>query len=135
MFLSKKGRMWPSHYIKRTPISKMTKQYCAYCGIELVEEHHPHIRTRDHILPRQFGRIPPQVARNLRPACGACNMLRGTLGHCVGLLMLCVIEARYRQKEMLDVAVELSLRRSREERKRIKREKARRFYLSDEEQE
>lgn len=43
--------------------------------------------TRDHILPRAWGRSVPGV-RNTRPSCERCNRLRAACGHCPAVLAL-----------------------------------------------
>lgn len=51
----------------------------------------PDAASRDHILPREWGRPVqggPGRTNNIRICCRRCNELRGALGHCTGALLL-----------------------------------------------
>jgi hypothetical protein len=93
---------------------------CFYCGRVLRFSHVPgseksHRRkTRDHILARAFGKAPPEVV-STRPCCRGCNQLRADLGHCVGALMLAVIEGQHRQIGKENAAVVLGMKLSRKD--------------------
>lgn len=84
--------MIQSAYLARVSPSHMLWNRCYYCGLRLTDLPGPQNRTRDHILPRQFGRMVREV-RNLRPCCKDCNQLRAVLGHCSGALMLAILHA------------------------------------------
>lgn len=60
---------------------------CAYCDKVILDED----ATRDHILPRERGRIDGkrEGIRNIRYACARCNQLRGLTAHCPAA-MACV---------------------------------------------
>ena len=79
---------------------------CEYCG-------HPHSAsgqrtaiTRDHILPREHGRMPAADIRNIRQACRCCNESRAILGHStVALMLLLSVTKGWDRKARLALAV------------------------------
>lgn len=52
--------------------------------------------TRDHVLPRAWGRIADGGVRNLRPCCSTCNTMRAVVGHCPAVVAVLLAELRAR---------------------------------------
>ena len=102
--------MMTAAYLRGCAAARMRQDRCAYCNRATVaaRDAGPLMRTRDHILPRAHGRSPD--VHNVRPACWGCNQLRADLGHCVGALMLALIEGGRRRLPAPDAAVALGMK-------------------------
>lgn len=114
-------------YLTRIPASKMSPNTCAYCGITVKDGDKQPVqvrKTRDHILARTHGRTYPGTY-NTRPSCLQCNFLRAALGHCVGALMLSIIEGKRRRLDYVHMSIKLGMRLP--SRRRVRRIKMRRM--------
>lgn len=67
---------------------------CPYCGCRMIiggRFPQDRQRTRDHIMPRDWG--GNDHLDNLRPCCRRCNENRARCGHCVGALACVLVVA------------------------------------------
>jgi hypothetical protein len=105
-----------SQYLRRIPASRAHRQYCYYCN-ELTQDiriiQASCSRTRDHILSRCHGKYPTfkmtAGITNIRSCCSDCNNFRAYLGHCVGVLMMTIIEGVHRGTDKREAAHALGL--------------------------
>lgn len=77
----------------------------------------PDTRTEDHVHLASRGGWSGRAhiggkIENKRPSCYECNEIRNTLGHCCGLLMLVLIEARARGEPKVRIMDDLERTRA-----------------------
>lgn len=73
------------------------RRACPVCRREMSGTHYyEHRRSRDHILPREWGGRDVMwpgadgASRNIRVMCASCNSRLATSGHCIGA-MACIM--------------------------------------------